>query len=300
MPIKKKLTLEIVKERIQHLPLLPSLVCDLMSLDTDSSDFFSIVAELAKKDPPLTAKVLKIVNSASSSPTQDISNLEQALIRVGVAKILSFITSVSVSRVFTPSTDQQKGLWQHSLETAKLAEFIAENTPSFNVDKDLAYTCGLLHDIGRFVLFEISAKAIDVIDSAGWDSPIELPDTETKILGFTHAEVGHLAAKKWRLPKIVTEVIRHHHRYDLWEYPDVPEDFKQLETIIQFADFISVWITKNPTWPDLSKAELRKEIKAACIHDAWPDISFPIDKIVEELPLLSVECNQVMNELRIG
>lgn len=300
MTTKHKLTLSVVEKRVEQLPLLPAVVCDLMTLDPNSSHFYDKVTELSESDPPLATRVLKIVNSAAAAPSHTITNLHEALIRVGVNKILYFITSVSVAKVFTPVTEQQKAIWQHSVETAHIAEFVAENMPDFHVDKHMAYTCGLLHDIGRFVLFEITAKAIDVIDSHGWDTPIELPEVENRILGFTHAEVGYVAAKKWQLPKLVVELIHHHHNYELWHGKDVPQNFVQLLTVVQFADFLSVLIEKNPDWPDWDESKLRGQIKKTCIHHGWPEIAFPLDKLVKELPAIAVECHQVMEKLRLN
>ncbi|MCP4596568.1 HDOD domain-containing protein [Neptuniibacter sp.] len=300
MTTKRKLTLSIVEKRVEQLPLLPAVVCDLMTLDPNSSHFYDKVTELSESDPPLATRVLKIVNSAAAAPSHTITDLHEALIRVGVNKILYFITSVSVSKVFTPATDQQKAIWQHSIETAHIAEFIADNMPDFHVDKHMAFTCGLLHDIGRFVLFEITAKAIEVVDSKGWDTPIELPDVERNILGFTHAEVGYLAAKKWQLPKLVVELIHHHHNYGLWQTRDVPESFKQLLTVVQFADFLSVLIEKNPDWPTWDREKLRAQITETCLYKAWPVIPFPIDQLVDELPAIAVECHQIMEKLRLS
>ncbi|WP_415903821.1 HDOD domain-containing protein [Neptuniibacter sp. QD48_55] len=296
---KRKLTLSRIEERVQQLPLLPSVVCDLMALDTNSPFFYDKVTELSQADPPLATRVLKIANSASSAHSHVITDLHEALIRVGTDKILSIITTLSVARVFTPVTDQQKAIWQHSIETAHIAKFVAIHLKDINVDKGLAFTSGLLHDIGRFVLFEMTAKAIDVVDAKGWDTPIELPEVEKGVLGFTHADAGFIAAKKWQLPKVIVDMIRYHHNYDISKHNEVSAELRSLVLVVQFADLVSVLIEKNPEWPDWDEAKLTSEIRSFCHHDSWPKVNFPVNELVKELPVISNECYQILEKLRL-
>jgi len=296
---KKKLTLSLIEQRLHELPLLPAVVCDLMALNSESPHFYEKVGELSKSDPALATRVLHVVNSAAAAPSKPITDLQQALVRIGVNRILAFISLLSVARVFTPSTAQQKALWQHSIETAHFAEFIATKFPEFAVDKNLAFTCGLLHDIGRFVMFEISAKAIDVVDAKGWDTPVELPDVESSVLGFTHADVGFIAAKRWSLPKVVTDLVHHHHRYDIWALNKVPVGLKQLITVVQIADLLSVLVEKNPDWESWDESELRARIGSFCIHPKWPKMPVPIDEIAQALPEINAECHEAMEKLRL-
>ncbi len=296
---KKKLTLALVEERLGQLPLLPAVVCDLMAMDQESSEFFEKATQLAESDPPLAARVLAYANSAAAAPTEPIVSIQKSMVRVGVAKILHLITAMSVLRVFTPSTDQQKAMWQHALETALIARFIAQQMPSLRVDREQAYACGLLHDIGRFALFEITSKAVDMIDAQGWDTPIELPEVEQKMLGFTHAEVGEIAATKWGLPESMVQVLKLHHSYDIWQHSQ-PEALKNLVLIVQFSDLVSVVIEKNPEWPDWDEAALRDCLTKQCQHKDWPQVVFPIPILAEELPSIAVECFQLMESLKIA
>lgn len=297
---KKKLTLDLVEHQIQFLPLLPAVVCDLLNLDQDSDDFYEKLTELTITDPPLAARVLTIANSASTAPSTPITNIKEGLIRVGLKTILSLITTISVARIFVPAKPEHKAIWQHSLETAVFAKFIAQRLTAFKVDPEQAYTSGLLHDIGRLTLFSISAKAIEVIDGKGWDTPIELPKVERKVLGFTHAEVGYLAAHKWQLPKVLQNLIRFHHNYNIAQKENVPKEFQDLVILTQYADLLSVFVEKNTDWPKWDKEDLKKEIKSQCFHKDWPEINFPTDEIIEALPSLTDEVNAIMKSLRIA
>lgn len=296
---KRKLTLQLIEERLNFLPLLPSVVCELINLDQDSDDFYEKMAKLTETDPPLAARVLAIANSASAAPTKPITNIQEALIRVGVGTIISLITTLSVAKIFVPNKPEHKAIWQHSIETAIFARFIASHMPSLQVDKHLAYTCGLLHDIGRFAMFEISAKSVEVIDSKGWNSPIELPQVEQHILGFTHAEVGYKAAVKWQLPKEVQNLIRYHHRYNISMIDKAPDSFKNLVILVQYADLLSVFVEKNPEWPSWKAELLGQEIPKYCQHKDWPALEFPLDAILKSLPDMASEVDEIMVSLRI-
>ncbi|BBB25585.1 HDOD domain-containing protein [Amphritea japonica] len=291
---KRISTLEFVKNRIDNLPLLPSVAHELNQLSQDSVEFYAKVAELAEQDPPLAAKVLAAAHSSSSGAHKPEYKIENALERMGVFNTLQLMGALVKTDVFEPTKPGHKGGWRHSVETAKFCRFLAEHMPGFKVDPDLAYMSGLLHDIGRFILLQVAIKAVEVVDDTGWNSPEELTDVEDKLFGFTHAEVGYLAAQHWKLPGTITNMLRYHHHYNLWEIEGLSLKFKQLLTIVQFADFLSVLIITHPDWPAWSEDELREKVTSFCIHKKWPEIEFPIDQLIAEMPAINEECQKVL------
>ncbi|MFT5706365.1 MAG: putative nucleotidyltransferase with HDIG domain [Oceanospirillaceae bacterium] len=295
-----KLNLKNIYKRIGHLPLLPSVVCDLMQLDPDSIHFLEQIEDLSKHEPSLAVRVLQIANSVQASPMKPITDIHQALIRTGSDDILSFLSRFSVTKVLTPMKSDERNLWRHSIETAYLSEYIARANPKLLIDPNLAYSCGLLHDIGRFVLFNVASKSIDFLESKDWKTPSELSDTETQFFGFTHAEVGSLAAQRWKLPAVITQVITHHHNYskiDLFKFPD---NFKNLLQVIQLSDFISTCLEKNANWKDFNQQQLLDEIQNNWISKL--DNQFAIDTVdlVNTIPLIVNKSNESMMKLRLA
>lgn len=297
---KPKFSYDLVKERIHSLPSLPAVVAELMTLSKDSEDFLERVVELAKLDPPLASRILRVANSVLSAPNTPIADLHTALVRLGVIRTVALVSALSVARIFYAKDSEHKAVWQHSIETACLSRLLANLIPEFRIDPELAYTCGLLHDIGRFILLRISPKLIGVIDGKGWESPTELPGVEKKLIGFTHADVGVLAAKEWNLPEDITLMIHYHHRYDLWHSDQLSGEQKRLISVVQFADMVSVFIELHPDWADLEPEELKQRIETVCSHPQWPLIDFHIDEMVEELPAVAAECTQFLEALKIG
>lgn len=293
---KKEKVLNIIQKRIDKIPLLPAVICELLTLDSTSKTYFDDMSELAKCSPPLAAKVLQIANSVEIMPINPITDVHSALIRIGVERTLLLVTMSSVTSVFTPTTLAQKNLWKHAIETAYLAEFIAEHCLDFRVDKSLAYICALLHDIGRLVLFEISAKSIDIIDSKDWTSSEELPAVESKFLGINHAEVGEIIGQTWNLPQTIVNVIKYHHDSDIWSDINISQDDKQLIVIVQLADFISVFMMKNSDW---KPQHLERELRERFIDKSWGNMKLPLNDIIDFLPVLDEKCKLDLKKLRL-
>jgi len=279
-------SLKEIEERVQQLPFLPTVLTELINLDKNSPLYFEQVVALARKDPSLSTLILKIANSAASASKTPIDNLQLAMSRIGTESISGYIATLGVTRVFVPTADEHKLLWKHAIETAIYAERVALYMPTLSVNPEMAYLCGLLHDIGRFVMFDTAPEALAHTPSTSWASPQELPKVERSIVGYDHSMVGLIACKHWQLPKQICNLVRAHHAYSAFRNDDLPIGFRHLVFVIQFADFISIMLTKNPEWLNESEKQLQAHIKQYCVHDAWGDIELPLEKLSRDLPLL--------------
>jgi putative nucleotidyltransferase with HDIG domain len=141
--------------------------------------------------------------------------------------------ALSVTRVFVPRDDWERALWKHALQVAiaarRLTQFSADNT----VLADQAYACGLLHDVGRFVMFLEAPEALKRVDQSEWEGGEGLLAAELEICGLTHAELGALACERWGLPELLVRMVREHHTVGLI----VPADHAgKLTAIVRLAD----------------------------------------------------------------
>jgi putative nucleotidyltransferase with HDIG domain len=158
--------------------------------------------------------------------------------------LVEFMQSFSVLEVFLPRTLGQRNLWIHALQTAVAARTVANLCPELEVPPERAYLAGLLHDIGRFVMFRESAAELGEIDETmGWNSPHALVAAEQQICGYDHAELGWLACQKWKIPEEVGMLIRDHHVYD--SSACLPPEVARLMRIVQTADILSVVLLVN-------------------------------------------------------
>ena len=146
--------LDALARKIDDLPLLPQVLARIVQLDPESDRYFDEFALLAREDPALAVKVIALANSAASSPASPMISIKDALVRVGTASVRSLVTSLAVQRVFIPTDRSQIRLWQHSIAAGVAAESIAALTPGLGIEPNEAYLVGLLHDVGRFVMFE--------------------------------------------------------------------------------------------------------------------------------------------------
>lgn len=276
-------SLEELNQKVKQLPFLPSVLAELMMIDKKDDYYYEKILHLAKTDPPLTALILRIANSAASAPTRQITTIEMSLARIGTQAVVRALATMGVARVFIPLNDGHKTLWWHSIETGVVARVIANIFPHLKVKPDFAYTCGLLHDIGRFVLLEFTPNALDETDIIGWNSSNEPVSIDNALMGYDHAEIGYMACQHWKLPREICNFVRAHHMYDIAEIKKIPDSFKNLIIIIQLADYISVMMEKNEDWNTWSDAKLIKYIEKECMRSSWSSMNFSVPEIAEVL-----------------
>lgn len=204
-----------LERRIDTLPVLPTVVSKLMALDRARPDYFDQVLGLLEADPNYAARILAAANSAADAPRARITSVRRALTRLGSAKASNTILTVAVSRVFVPRDDWEKSLWRHSLQVAIALRTLVHASPRADIRTDEAYTAGLLHDVGRFVLFAESPATLRRIDEQETGSPQQRMALERSTCGISHADLGALACQRWRLPEFLVSVVRRHHDVDL-------------------------------------------------------------------------------------
>jgi HD-like signal output (HDOD) protein len=102
-------------------------------------------------------------------------------------------------------------------------------------DPDEAFTVGLLHDIGHFLMLACNTAGLARLDETSWDTPAALIDAERSICGFTHAEIGALACRQWGLPEVIEDAVATHHGPTT---SDGDPHIGELAELIRFADHI--------------------------------------------------------------
>lgn len=250
----KRTTLERLESRIDQLPLLPDVVVRVLHLDPLADDYFEQVVSLILSDPAFAMRLLRYANSASLAAAQPVTTIEHALMLVGCKGAVGLVVGQSAMRVFVPSHDWERDLWRHAFDVACLMQAFASIGSAPQLDPHQAYLFGLLHDIGRFILYLEAPDDLRTVDETAWTSPQALIEAETAICGFTHAELGYLAVRKWHLPDELAHFVRYHHIP-----PGDPRVEPQLPMIqlVQDADWISVKLAVHQDlWRTLPDAEL--------------------------------------------
>jgi putative nucleotidyltransferase with HDIG domain len=228
-------------ELIGALPAMPHIAAQVMQTLARSDATPREIQELIAKDQSLTGQVLQVANSPYYGASRSISTIKEAIIFMGFDSISSLITTAVVKDMFSRVSNEGAQLWEHSICCATAAKHLGGALGVQNLDT--AFLVGLLHDIGKSVLFlQVPEKMRDIVLSVnGGESFIE---TERERLGFTHAQVGQSLAQKWRLTLTMEEVIANHHE------PECSKNAGELTHIVSIANSLchklSIGLTKRP------------------------------------------------------
>ena len=200
-------------QRIKEISTLPQVMRRVMEIVLDERSSSKDLAREISHDQALTAKILKIVNSAFYGFYRQIASVEQAVVILGYKEIRSIAITVSVvdmigSKHSRASFDRKK-LWEHSIGVGMISDIIRENCCRF---EEAAFVAGLLHDIGKVVLDEYFAPEYDPVVQRFQEEERSLVDIEQETLGITHAEVGYILAERWNLPKSISHAVLKHHQ----------------------------------------------------------------------------------------
>ncbi|HUU43872.1 MAG TPA: HDOD domain-containing protein [Planctomycetota bacterium] len=223
-------------DEARGLPALASVVTNVMSAVIDETSA-SDIATIIQKDSSITARILKVINSAYYGLSGHVSTVSQAVPLLGVQVVKNIVLTFSVLDIFTDSRkggfDFQK-LWEHCFATGVAAQILAREADY--EDPEEALVAGLLHDIGVLIFTKHELKDYcDALREAE-DSGEPLVDVEQRRLGITHAEVGALLAEKWKLPDILVVPVRYHHHDILPE--ELRGQSRLLTDIIHVADLM--------------------------------------------------------------
>ena len=202
---------------IDTLPSLPRVVTEMLRLLVDDNYSIDEMMELVQQDPALTARVLRLANSAIYGRPRQIESLSQAMVVLGGKELHRLVTTISVMRSFDDTFAKGRILdkeqfWSHSVGTGELAHRVATFFRlQFN---GVDFTAGLLHDVGKVVLDQyFHSEFRDCLDLSHRRGLPQF-EAESKLLGLDHAEVGGLLAERWGLPDSLRAAIRNHHVFD--------------------------------------------------------------------------------------
>jgi len=200
--------------RMDHLPSIPSLYSEIVEKMNDPEAMLEDVGVIIAKDPGMTAKILKLVNSAFFGLRREVSNPADAVGFLGLDTIKSLVLSLNAfSQYESVKTEgfSLPALWNHSLSTAAAAKRIAQLEKADVKTVDQAFVSGLLHDTGKTVLAfnfpDQYGKTIQVAQAQGTDPLV----AEQDAFGANHADVGGYLLGLWGLPVPVVDAISLHH-----------------------------------------------------------------------------------------
>jgi HD-like signal output (HDOD) protein len=197
------------------IPSIPKILQRMNAMLEDPNCGVSEIAQVVGEDAPIAAKVLKIANSSYYGLRERCLSTQGASAVLGLRVLKNVVTQASVIKQYEHLGQMGfdiNGLWKSSIVTAQACSLAARRASRpFDLKPDEFYTCGLLQDLGQFVLLDsLKQGYVEMtVHAKGEHRPIHV--IEQLALGYNHTDVGHQVAVRWGLPPAVAAAIGYHH-----------------------------------------------------------------------------------------
>lgn len=213
LPIDNRFVRITIERSVRDLPPLPATFGKVLAILEDEQAPVSQVEELISVDVALTAKVLRVVNSAYYGVSGQIASLSQAMVVLGMQQVKNLVLSMAAVSSFSNNSKHSQTLqrfWQHSFGTASAAQLILTKRRCDRKQIETAFLGGLLHDVGRLFLLANFTEIYGDIVEYSLEKSVPIEQSEKQFLGLTHSEVGGAMAKEWKLPEALAKLIEGH------------------------------------------------------------------------------------------
>lgn len=202
---------------IERMPAFPKSVQKILELTRNINCLPKDLVGVIEKDPVMTVKILKVINSAYYSLPNKITSVGQSVVYLGINTIknlsLGFAAVGIIPRFNSAGFDIQLYL-MHSLVVASIGRQLAMQGAKGEVDPSDVYIAGLLHDFGKAVFAQFMAAEFRAAMTHAAENKIPLHEAEMLVIGTDHAFVGAMLAKRWQFADELVQCIHDHHRED--------------------------------------------------------------------------------------
>lgn len=255
-------SLDQLPNHAKALPSLPEVVNYLIRALNDDNANLETLAHHINSDPAIVARLLAAANSVSSGLSKRVHSAGQAFLLLGADRIANIVLASALIYRYDAHASgfSARLLWQHSLGVATCAKTLAEHC---GIDPDLAFTGGLLHDIGQLLMYTASpTHFLEVLDRHQRED-IPLFVAERAVFGYDHCDAGRILASAWKLPTDIVDAIAAHHE---------PDGFgSEIGNLVHASECLSHALDlgelPNNRVPDLS------ELASANLGLSWPKLA---------------------------
>jgi putative nucleotidyltransferase with HDIG domain len=268
-----------ILNKVKNLPPISQAALKLVNLLEQASISNDEIVQVIKCDNVLTAKLLRACNSPYFGLDEPVTSVDQAVFLLGHQQILHIVLTLAFgSAMVVPLPGyavEANELWRHSLLTATAAEIVAADAYELNVEAPVAFTVGLLHDIGKLALSqaltpEIQHEIRQLVEGQGCSRS----EAEKKVMGADHSEIGACLLRSWNLPEDILEAVGNHHQ-------PICEPRPKLSVVTHVANCLAHLAGSAPGWDGyairvdpkaiavLHLDEARLEAWVASVRDAF-------------------------------
>lgn len=207
---------------VDRMPAFPKSVQTILEMTRGVDCLPKNLVGVVEKDPVMTMKILRVINSAYYGLPNKINSVGQSVVYLGINTIknlaLSFAAVGILPRFNAAGFDIQRYLL-HSLTVAAVARLLCEKYARPEADPGDCFVAGLLHDFGKVVFAQFMSAEFALALGSAADAGKPLHAAEIETIGADHALVGALLAKKWQFGDTLVDCIRDHHAADAAAHP---------------------------------------------------------------------------------
>jgi len=215
------------------LPSLSSIDSALKELLSADQRYTSQIAEIIRRDPSLTSRLLRLVNSVYYGMAKPVKNIEEAVFYLGVRQIRQLAMVTPIIEDFQKLAENRafpwRQFWRHCIATALMTREITDLMQT--QDGEIDYVAGLIHDVGKIVMAAAFPEHFYEIyhRRAGTGDLLQI---EREVMGLDHAELGALYLRRQRLPEVFVDLVQYHHQ------PDRVRHHATITAAVQVADMV--------------------------------------------------------------
>jgi HD-like signal output (HDOD) protein len=280
------LAIEEMVARAKSLYTLPTVATEVLRLTSDPTVSPNTLKECILRDPALTAKVLRVVNSSLFGLPREVSDLNQAIALLGIKplKILVLGFSLPDNLFAGVARDQLKWYWTNTLTRAVAAREIGEKY--FDVSSDEAFLVGLLQDLGVLVLAKQLGPSYALMLRQAIENGVDLRQAEEQALGFDHIKLTAAMLDSWNMPRHLVEAIARQH--DPRTLGNEHSSNETLPRVLYLANLTTELVGQHhlSVLPDLLEAgELFCGLDKKQLHDLIVDLQPKVNHLAEVLSL---------------
>ncbi|MBL0514660.1 HDOD domain-containing protein [Aeromonas media] len=191
--------------KIKQLPTIPQLLHELMQSFNDENARIDEIAAKIAMDQVISVKVLRMANSAALRRGNEVTSIEQAVIRLGFNRLRSVVVASGIISSFKapPGFDKHR-FWTQTFQVATIARTLAQQTRA--VDPESAFTCALIHNIGELLIQSTLPEEAGLINLA-IEKGSSRVEAQREMLGYDYAQLGAELAKRWNLSASFVDAI---------------------------------------------------------------------------------------------
>lgn len=200
------MSLQNLLDNATNLPVIPKVVQELIESFGDQEVDIDQIARKIASDQVLTAKVLRMANSAHYGGNRKVGSVQDAVVLLGFNALRTLVLASGLTSAFkAPENFDLQQFWRNSFTVGALCKWLARQA---GLDPELAFTCGMMHNLGALLIHLLAPEQAAELDASDEQNE-SLTGLQQQALGYDFTEAGAALAERWQFPQTIADAIRH-------------------------------------------------------------------------------------------